>query len=64
MKVGAVVVLPGWMVIRKGKSDVAVLSGKELASYMRGQADGKLDERGVRAVAARLDDACRDVEGG
>lgn len=57
-----VLVLPGWFVRREGASDLHVAGGGELDALFRGEdARALLDDATVRAVAALLEERCRDV---
>jgi hypothetical protein len=57
-----VLVLPGWFVRRTGASDLRVVGGGELHGVFRGENERpQFDEATVRAIAALLDERCRDV---
>lgn len=62
VSVKPVLVFPGWMVDRKGKSDVAVISGKECLSYFPKTKSATLSPKLIQQVAHQLDTRCRDVE--
>lgn len=57
-----VLVFPGWMVQRKDKSDVAVISGKECGSYFPKTQFSTLSPKLVQQISHQLDARCRDVE--
>lgn len=58
--VTAIVVLPGWMVSREGKSDVLVMNPKEVRAAVSGREKlpGELRQR----ICAAIESQCRDVE--
>lgn len=57
-----VLVLPGWFVRRTGASDLRVVGDGELQAVFRGEnARPRLDDATVRAIAALLEERCRDV---
>jgi hypothetical protein len=63
ISVQPVLALPGWMVRRKGKSDLRVISGREVANLFRDEdKKQRLDPQTAQRVAALLDQKCRDVE--
>jgi hypothetical protein len=62
VSVKPVVVLPGWFVELKGKSDVAVLSGKQCTSYFPKAKPGAISPKLAQQIAHQLDARCRDVE--
>lgn len=55
-------VFPGWMVERKGKSDVAVISGGECVSYFPKTKVAQISPKLIQQIAHQLDARCRDVE--
>jgi hypothetical protein len=57
-----VLALPGWFVKRTGKSDLQVVSGRELGQIFDGlNKRPVMDPVTVRAICALLDQKCRDV---
>lgn len=57
-----VLALPGWFVKRTGKSDLHVVSGRELGQLFDGlNKRPVMDPVTVRAICALLDQKCRDV---
>ncbi len=56
----AVLALPGWYVERRGRSQVWVMSGKEVNSLTRGRA--VLRDALIERIVYQLDQRCRDVE--
>jgi hypothetical protein len=62
ISVKPVLVFPGWMVERKGKSDVAVISGKECVGYFPKAKFATLSPKQMQQIAHQLDARCRDVE--
>lgn len=62
VRVKPVLAVPGWYVDRVGKSDVAVINGKESASYFNANRNYPLDEKMVKRVAHQLEQKCRDVK--
>jgi hypothetical protein len=60
--VQAVLALPGWLVKRRAGGDLRVISGKEIEALFRGEHEKKvLEPKTVNAIAALLDQKCRDV---
>lgn len=57
-----VLVFPGWMVERKGKSEVAVISGKECRRYFPNARSSALSPKLIQQISHQLDARCRDVE--
>ncbi len=58
-----VLALPGWMVHRKGASDLRVVSSGELLGVFKGEeSNPRLDSHTIQAIKALLDQKCRDVE--
>ncbi len=56
-----VLALPGWMVLRKGKGDLRVISGREVASLFRDEdKKQRLEPQTVHRVTAALDEL-RDI---
>ena len=55
-------VLPGWYVDLKAKSDVAVLSGKQCLGYFPKAKATPLSPKLIQQIAHQLDARCRDVE--
>lgn len=62
VKVQPVLVFPGWMVDRKSRSDVAVISGKECFKYFPKANSATLSPKLIQQIAHQLDARCRDVE--
>lgn len=62
VSVKPVLVFPGWMVDRKGKSDVAVISGKECLGYFPKAQSSTLSPKLIQQIAHQLEARCRDVE--
>ncbi|MBE7157465.1 MAG: NERD domain-containing protein [Rhodospirillales bacterium] len=60
VEVRPVLALPGWFVDRQGRGDVIVVSGKAVASLVKGRA--VLDAAKITRIAHQLDQLCRDVE--
>lgn len=57
-----ILALPGWFVKRTGKSDLHVVSGRELSQVFAGlNKRPVMDPVTVRAICALLDQKCRDV---
>ena len=59
-----VLVIPGWWVERKGKGQVKVFSGKEVAANL--PANGKpaaLSAEKIQRLGDRIEAHCRNVEG-
>lgn len=59
--VQAIVALPGWWVTLKAKSDVKVLSGKQVSNFIARE-PARLSEKGIQQIAYQLEQRCRDVE--
>jgi len=57
-----VVVLPGWWITRKAKSDVFVLSGKNLAKTLSKFRSSSLPGHRLRSIADRIEAHCRDID--
>jgi len=57
-----VLALPGWSVKRRAGGDLRVISGKEILTLFRDEHEKHiLDSQTVKAIAALLDQKCRDV---
>ncbi len=56
-----VVALPGWWVDRTAKSDITVLSGKEVADFIAKES-AKLSDKVIQQISYQLEQRCRDVE--
>ena len=56
-----IVALPGWFVDRKGKSDVKVLNGKEVPSFIATE-PATLSDKTIQQISYQLEQRCRDVE--
>ncbi len=57
-----VLALPGWLVKRRAGGDLRVISGKEILNLFRDEHHKSvLDSKTVHAIAALLDQKCRDV---
>ena len=64
IQVFPVVVVPGWWIDRKGKGEVRVMSGKELAKNLPTlEKPGPLTTETLRNAADRIEAHCRNVEG-
>ncbi len=62
--VHALIVIPGWKVIRAGKGNVRVLSGKELVSSLPAlEKPGGISDNKLVMIADRIEAHCRNVEG-
>lgn len=58
-----VLVFPGWMVHRRGASDLRVVSSAEIPSLFAGEeSNSRIDPATVQAIKALLEQRCRDVE--
>lgn len=57
----AILALPGWWVTLRAKCDVAILSGRQVAGFIRG-CRPILEEARIQRIAHQLDQKCRDVE--
>jgi len=63
LRVQPVLALPGWLVKRRARSDLNVISGREIKALFRGEhKKPALSTQLSQAVAALLDQKCRDVE--
>lgn len=60
VEVRPVLALPGWFVDRQGRGEVIVVSGKAVASLVKGRV--VLDATKITRIAHQLDQRCRDVE--
>jgi hypothetical protein len=56
-----VVALPGWWVTLKAKSDVKVLSGKQVSSFIAKE-PAQLSDKAIQQISYQLEQRCRDVE--
>jgi len=56
-----IVALPGWWVTLKAKSDVKVLSGKQVAGFIAKEPP-QLSDKQIQQISYQLDQRCRDVE--
>lgn len=61
MPVRSVLVLPGWFVERKGRGDVAVLSGKEVHHILKMGRGEPLTEQDIQRIAHQVEQRCRNV---
>jgi hypothetical protein len=59
--VQSVVALPGWWVTLKTNSDVKVLSGKQLSSFIAKE-PARLSAKAIQQISHQLEQRCRDVE--
>lgn len=59
--VQGIVALPGWWVTLKAKSDVKVLSGKQVSGFIAGEPP-ILPAKLIQQIAYQLEQRCRDVE--
>ncbi|WP_123631333.1 nuclease-related domain-containing protein [Salinisphaera orenii] len=57
----AVVALPGWYVTRTGRSDVNVVSAREVDGMVPKTLSAPLTEKLIQQIAHQLDARCRDV---
>jgi hypothetical protein len=58
-----VLVLPGWMVHRRGASDLRVVSSGEIGTLFAGEeSNRRIEPKTVQAIKALLEQKCRDVE--
>jgi hypothetical protein len=63
ISVQPVLALPGWSVHRRAKSDLRVVSGREIANIFRDEdKKQRLEPQTVKSITALLDQKCRDVE--
>ena len=56
-----IVALPGWWVTLKAKSDVKVLSGKQVSSFISSE-PAQLSAKLIQQISYQLEQRCRDVE--
>jgi hypothetical protein len=56
-----IVALPGWYVTLTANSDVKVLSGKQIFSFISSE-PARLSEKVIKQISYQLDQRCRDVE--
>ena len=56
-----IVALPGWWVTLKAKSDVKVLSGKQVSNFIAKE-PARLSDKEIRQISFQLEQRCRDVE--
>lgn len=56
-----IVALPGWWVTLKANSDVKVLSGKQISSFIVKE-PASLSDKAIQQISYQLDQRCRDVE--
>ena len=56
-----VVALPGWFVERKGRGDVRVYSGRELAEMLRARGARPVADHDLERIVHRVDERCRTV---
>ena len=61
LEVVPLLVLPGWYVSAKDRSDVRVLSGRGMAKFIRGFKPQLASEQ-IQRCAFQVDQKCRDVE--
>lgn len=62
VKVGSILVLPGWYVERRAKSAVTVMSGSEVAANVPKLNGTETSESEVRRLAAIIEDRNRSIE--
>lgn len=61
--VAPVLALPGWFVDRKGRGDVAVLSGRELRNHLlKSRGAQSLSAEQMQRVVHQVEQRCRDVK--
>ena len=56
-----IVALPGWWVTLKAKSDVKVLSGKQVSGFIAKE-PVRLSDEAIKRISYQLEQRCRDVE--
>jgi hypothetical protein len=56
-----VLALPGWFVERKGRGEVRVFSGKELAGLLKSRGGQSLCSQDVQRIAHQVEQRCRTV---
>jgi len=61
VSVQPVVALPGWWVTLKARSNVKVLSGKQVANFIAKE-PASLSEKTLQRISYQLEQRCRDVE--
>jgi Nuclease-related domain len=61
VKVRAIVALPGWWVTLKADSDMKILSGKQVPSFITKEPT-VLSSKAIQQISYQLDQRCRDVE--
>jgi len=61
VSVQPVVALPGWWVTLKARSNVKVLSGKQVANFIAKE-PALLSEKTIQRISYQLEQRCRDVE--
>jgi len=62
VRVGSILVLPGWFVERRAKLSVTVLSGSEVAVHIPKLNGTPIGENDIRRIAAMIEDRNRSVE--
>ena len=62
ISVMAAVVLPGWKVERKVKSDVFVWSDESVVKTILSLKDSELSREQTKRIADRVEDHCRNVD--
>ena len=61
--VAPVLALPGWFVDRKGRSDVAVFSGRDLRKHLlKSRGAQSLNAEQMQRVVHQVEQRCRDVK--
>lgn len=56
-----VLALPGWLVTRKGRGDIRVISPKEARSLVRSGKSQPLSDEKIRRIGYQLEQRCREV---
>lgn len=62
VKTKPVLALPGWYIVRRKRSDVLLLNGKDCAVLGKWKTDVCLDDVTIQRISHQLDQRCRDVE--
>ncbi|MBA3560438.1 MAG: hypothetical protein H0W30_17790 [Gemmatimonadaceae bacterium] len=62
VKIGSVLVLPGWFIERRSKLSVTVLSGSEVAANIPKLNGTATNENDIRRLAAMIEDRNRSIE--
>lgn len=62
IKVGSILVLPGWFIARRSKPVVTVLSGSEVGANIPKLIGAATNDREIRRLAAIIEDRNRSIE--